>query len=150
VKLAGDILESDQGPARKAVGAGHPRHLSCFLQVLKFPPANHCGRFASLLGESDQRTPHKGLKLTHEVYRPDFGAVGRAGGAEQAQLARELKKGNLRFYSGGIIFPEPPQLRWKQVGSSSNAIELLNGRLNGDTARSNSFGDRCIDFGKRS
>jgi hypothetical protein len=149
IKLDKYILESDQGPALRAVGARHPRHLFCLRNVLKTLHAKNCGRFASLVGNLISARSTKELNLLQKLYAPDFTEVCAEGGPQMAQLVRCLKKVGLQFINGDFVYTDPFKTRWNQVSmlarvgtrmpSTSNTIESLNGRLNGRTPRYNCF-----------
>lgn len=149
INLRGWILESDQGWALKAVGRRHPRHLFCLHHVLRALDKK-CGRFASLVGNL-LRTPSKReLDVLIGNYTPDFANVTGGGNPhESEQLNRCLKKVGLRFSEDRLIYADSDGKRWSQVAmigrlgtrmpTTSNTIESLNGRLNEDTPRHNTF-----------
>jgi hypothetical protein len=148
IDLRAYILESDQGAALKSIGRRHPRHLFCLHHVLKSFGKN-CGRFGPLVGNLIRARSQKELDVFMEVYTPDFLQVCEDHGPEEKQLRCCLEKVGLVMGDNGITFAPLGRIQWPEVSmlarvdtkmpSTSNAIECLNGHMNENTPRDNTF-----------
>jgi hypothetical protein len=144
VKLTDYILESDQGPALKSVGAEHPKHLFCLRHVLVSLKGD-CVTFQ--VGNLLKCRSQKELDTLWELYEAEFRNMIRENGDAAAQLVRCLRQVGLGFTGGRLQVTD--EVRWGQVSmmgrngtrmpATTNAIESFNGYLNAGTPRFNTF-----------
>jgi hypothetical protein len=140
------VLLSDQGAALKAIGRRHPLHLFC---LRHFPQALNKYKHGQAIGNIVKARGRKEFEVLYRLYARHFRMIFTRGDAECNDLQLCMKTVGMAFLDGQVqIVNHSP---WRRVSmlervgtkmpATSNAIESLNGHLNGSRRGQMHFGD---------